>query len=124
MTDDLKVLISSLRAFTAARDWEQFHTPKNLVLALAGEVGELAAEVQWRTDAQISEAATAGTPEIARVRDEMADVLIYLVRLADVLDVDLIEAANAKIDRNEQRYPEHLARGSNEKYDRLRDTQE
>ncbi|WP_194521946.1 nucleotide pyrophosphohydrolase [Cellulosimicrobium sp. JZ28] len=121
---DIEALSERIRAFATARDWEQFHTPKNLVLALAGEVGELAAELQWRTDAQISEAATVGTPEIARVRDEMADVLIYLVRLADVLDVDLIEAANAKIDHNEQRYPEHLARGSNEKYDRLRDTQE
>lgn len=121
---DIEALSERIRAFATARDWQQFHTPKNLALALAGEVGELAAELQWRTDAQISEAAAAGTPEIARVRDEMADVLIYLVRLADVLDVDLIEAANAKIDRNEQRYPEHLARGSNEKYDRLRDTQE
>ncbi|MFE9235253.1 nucleotide pyrophosphohydrolase [Cellulosimicrobium funkei] len=121
---EIEALAERIRAFAVVRDWEQFHTPKNLALALAGEVGELAAELQWRTDAQITEAAATRAPELDRVSDEMADVLIYLVRLADVLDVDLIEAANAKIDRNEQRYPEHLARGSNEKYDRLRDTQE
>ncbi len=121
---DIGSLAQRLRAFAGARDWEEFHTPKNLTLALTGEVGELAAEMQWRSDAQIIEAAATRAPEHDRVRDEMADVLIYLVRLADVLSVDLLEAANAKIDRNEQRYPEHLARGSNEKYDRLRDTQE
>jgi NTP pyrophosphatase (non-canonical NTP hydrolase) len=99
----LDELAGQLREFAAAREWEQFHTPKNLAMALAGEVGELLAELQWLTPgeaARVMEDPAAA----ARMRSELADVTIYLVRLADLLDVDLIEAARAKLADNEHRY--------------------
>ena len=102
-----------LREFTAARDWEQFHTPKNLATALVAEAGELAAEFQWLTAAQ-SSAPT--VEQLERIRAESADVLIYLVRLADKLGFDLLAAAAAKITANEQRYPVDKVRGSSKKY--------
>ncbi len=102
-----------LRHFAAERDWDQFHTPKNLATALVAEAGELAAEFQWLTAAQSS----APTPEqLERIRAESADVLIYLVRLADKLGIDLLAAATAKIATNEQRYPANKVRGSMKKY--------
>lgn len=95
-------LAERLRDFAARRDWEGYHTPKNLAMALCGEAGELIELFQWLTpeesDAIMEERAT-------EVEDELADVFIYLVRLADVLGVDLIKAAHAKIDRNERRFP-------------------
>ena len=97
-------LAGRLRAFAADRGWEQYHTPKNLVMALSGEVGELVALFQWLTPDEASDAMR--DPERrADVLDELADVTIYLVRLADVLGVDLLAAADAKIDRNEDRFP-------------------
>lgn len=99
-------LAQRLRTFADARDWHQYHTPKNLVMALSGEVGELTALFQWLTPDQ--SAKWQNNPELAaNVRDELADVAIYLVRLADVLGVDLLEEARAKIDRNEHRFPPH-----------------
>lgn len=105
----LEQLTARLRAFAAARDWEQFHDPKNLAMALAGEVGEVLEIFQWLTPEQA--AAVRAGPRSEDVADELADVLIYLVRLADVLDVDLIAAAHAKIARNESRYPVETVRG-------------
>ncbi|GAA4862730.1 nucleotide pyrophosphohydrolase [Saccharopolyspora cebuensis] len=101
---DLDGLAHRLRDFAAARDWEQHHSPKNLVMALGGEVGELTALFQWLTE---QESATAAhDPRLGpQVRDELADVLIYLVRLADRLDVDLLAEAEAKVQRNETRFP-------------------
>jgi NTP pyrophosphatase (non-canonical NTP hydrolase) len=101
---DLVELTERLRAFAAARDWEPFHTPKNLVMALTGEVGELTELFQWLTPEE-SVGVMADEVRAAAVRDELADVLLYLVRLADVLEVDLGAAANAKITRNETRVP-------------------
>lgn len=99
-----------LREFAAARDWDQFHDPKNLTMALAGEVGELIEHFQWLTPTEsrdvLSDEATADA-----VRDELADVAIYLSRLADVLGVDLLEAAFDKIERNEARYPADAVKG-------------
>ncbi len=107
-----------MRIFADARDWGQFHTPKNLVRALAGEVGELAAEVQWLSDVGIQD--LLGDAERRQSLDgELADVLIYLVRLADVCGVDLVAAAHAKVDLNERRYPTDLAKGTHEKYTSL-----
>ncbi|MCW2879642.1 MAG: nucleotide pyrophosphohydrolase [Sphaerisporangium sp.] len=112
MTEKVERLAARLRDFARERDWEQFHTPKNLAMALAGEVGELVAELQWLTP---SESAHPDDETLARVRSEIADVTIYLVRLADLLDVDLMDAANAKLDENGRRYdPEHY-RGSSRK---------
>ena len=98
--DDLRL---RLRAFAAERDWEQYHTPKNLAMALAGEVGELLEIFQWLTPQQSTE--VMATDRADDVRDELADVAIYLVRLADILGVDLAEVAHAKTLRNEDRFP-------------------
>jgi NTP pyrophosphatase (non-canonical NTP hydrolase) len=100
----LAELADRLRDFAAARDWEPYHTPKNLVMALSGETGELTDLFQWLTPEQSAAAMT--DPDLAgKVEDELADVLLYLVRLADVLGVDLAAAGHAKIDRNEHRFP-------------------
>ncbi|HZR54918.1 MAG TPA: nucleotide pyrophosphohydrolase [Streptosporangiaceae bacterium] len=106
--DDLAL---RLREFVSARDWDQFHTPKNLAMALAGEVGELLAELQWLTPEE-SEGIMADPESAARMRSELADVTIYLVRLADLLGVDLIEAARAKLAESDLRYDVENYRGS------------
>lgn len=112
---NLQSLSTALQAFADARDWQQFHSPKNLVMALTGEVGELNEIFQWLTEAE--SARVAQQPETATaVRDELADVLMYLVRLADVLGVDLDAAVADKLRRNGERYPVDKARGSSRKY--------
>jgi len=98
-----------LRDFARERDWEQFHTPKNLAMALAGEVGELLEIFQWLTPEQAAEVMDSGRAD--EVRDELADVTIYLVRLADILGVDLLEVANAKLELNHHRFPPGDVRG-------------
>ena len=104
-----------LRAFAAERDWERFHTPKNLVMALTGEVGELTELFQWRTEQE--SARVMADPELAgAVRDEMADVLAYLLRLADVLGVDLESALIEKIAKNAAKYPVDTSRSVATKY--------
>jgi dCTP diphosphatase len=94
----------SLRDFAVARDWGQFHKPKNLAMALAGEVGELLAEMQWLTDNQVHE--KLADPETrGAIEEEAADVFLYLVQLADVWAVDLVQVAHAKVTRNDDRFP-------------------
>ncbi len=116
MADSLLELRDALRAFAAARDWDQFHSPRNLATALAVEAAELLEPFQWLSEEQ----SRALTPETrAAVEEELADVLLYLVRLADKLDVDLAAAARAKILKNGQKYPVEKARGSSRKYDAL-----
>src|SRR5258708_1597206 len=110
-----------LRDFAAERDWEQFHSPKNLVMALAGEVGELTEIFQWLTP---DESASVMMDAAGRVREEMADVLAYLLRLADVLDVDLETALAEKIVKNAMKYPVGAARSVATKYTDLPDTGE
>jgi len=105
----------ALREFAAERDWEQFHTPKNLVMALLAEAGELTEIFQWLTPDQA--AAAMSDPAVAEhIREEMADVFGYLLRLADVLDVDVERALSAKIPKNAVKYPVHRARGNATKY--------
>lgn len=115
---ELADLQRSLSEFAARRDWQQFHTPKNLAMALAGESGELVALFQWLTPEQSATIMTR-PDEADQVRAELADVFAYLLRLADILDIDLANALRAKITLNESRYPEDLARGRADKYDRL-----
>lgn len=107
---DLADLTARMRAFTEARDWGRFHDLKSLTLALVGEVGEVAELVQWLPAEQAS-----GTAEGSRLRDrlgeELADVLLYLVRLADVAGIDLTAAAVAKLATNDQRFPPEGRRG-------------
>ena len=109
MNTSLADLVATLREFAAERDWEQFHTPKNLAMALAGEAGELLAEFQWLTPEQ---SANLTPDQRAAVAEEMADVLIYLCRLADVTGIDLLDAASAKLEANRTRYSVDAAKGS------------
>lgn len=112
---DVSGLARALRVFAAQRDWQGFHTPKNLVMALTGEVGELVEIFQWLTPEQSG--GVGSDPATARhVRDELADVLIYLVRLADVLGVDFEQAVRAKLEANARKYPSDKVRGSSTKY--------
>uniref|UniRef100_A0A8C2W275 dCTP pyrophosphatase 1 n=2 Tax=Chinchilla lanigera TaxID=34839 RepID=A0A8C2W275_CHILA len=101
--------------FAAERDWDQFHQPRNLLLALVGEVGELAELFQWKSDAEPGPPAWP-LKERAALQEELSDVLIYLVALAARCHVDLPQAVLSKMDTNRQRYPVHLSRGSARKY--------
>ncbi len=101
---DFEALGQRLADFARARDWERFHNPRNLAAALSVEAAELLEVFQWMTDAE-ADAVMDAPDRAAAVRDECADVLIYLVRLAGVLGVDLMAEANAKVDRNEERFP-------------------
>ena len=110
--DRLTELQRRVAAFAAARDWDQFHSPKNLAMALSVEASELLEEFQWLTEEQSRSLAR---PTRARAL-EMADVLIYLLRLADKLDVDLPRAATDKLALNELKYPADRVRGDARKY--------
>ena len=114
--DPLIALRDALRVFAAERDWERFHAPKNLAAALSVEAAELLEPFQWLSEAE-SQALPPETLEA--VRREMADVLLYLVRLADRLDVDLAQAARDKMVLNAAKYPVERARGRSTKYDAL-----
>lgn len=93
-----------MREFTRARDWDQFHDPKSLLLAMVGEVGELSELLQWLPADQAADLA-AEEPLHSRLGEEISDVLIYLVRLADVLSIDLPATVHAKIDAAQLRFP-------------------
>lgn len=111
-------LAKALDRFAAERAWGQFHSPKNLAMALTAEVGELAEIFQWLTEEASKSVAT--NPDTATaVRDELADVTLYLVRLASVLGVDLNEAVNQKLQKNAAKYPVDKAHGTHKKYDKL-----
>ena len=113
ISEALRALQHRLAAFAAARDWERFHSPKNLAMALSVEAAELVEEFQWLTETE----STQLEPERKeRVRLELADVFIYLLRLADRLDVDLTRAAEDKIALNERKYPVERVRGDARKY--------
>lgn len=106
-------LAQRLREFAQERDWEQFHSPKNLVMALSVEASELLEHFQWLNEEQSCQLKPA---DLAAVTEEIADVQLYLIRLADILGVDILEAANRKIDRNAEKYPADKVRGSSKKY--------
>ncbi|MDD4930288.1 MAG: nucleotide pyrophosphohydrolase [Gallionella sp.] len=112
-TSDLHLLRDKLRVFAQAREWDQFHSPKNLSMALMVETAELMEHFQWMTEAQSSDLAAVQKDAVA---DELADVLLYLVRLSDKLEVDLCAAALQKIDKNAVKYPADQVRGSAKKY--------
>lgn len=113
---DLEGLRTRLSDFAAARDWDQFHSPKNLAMALSGEAGELLEVFQWLTDEQSRRLDDKARSAAA---DEIADVLLYLVRLADKLGLDPLAEAQRKLADNERRYPVEKARGSAKKYTEL-----
>lgn len=113
MSNDLQSLTQSLREFAKARDWEQFHAPKNLAAALSVEAAELLEHFQWLTEEQ-SRHLSAGKK--ADVASEAADVLLYLLQLCDKLEINLVDAALEKMVVNDRKYPVGLAKGTSKKY--------
>ncbi len=111
--DALHDLKLRLREFAAERDWDQFHSPKNLSMALIAEAAELIEHFQWLTEAQSTQLPP---DKLDEVKHELADILLYLIRVADKLDIDLIQAAHNKIKLNEQKYPAKRVKGSAKKY--------
>ncbi|HTO43467.1 MAG TPA: nucleotide pyrophosphohydrolase [Burkholderiales bacterium] len=114
--DRLGILQAQLREFAAQREWDQFHTPKNLVMALAAEAGELVEPFQWLTPEQSTRLSDQTRAEVEL---EAADVLLYLLRLCDKLEIDLVAAGEKKLKLNAERYPADKARGKALKHDRL-----
>ena len=113
---ELESLREQLQDFAAERDWDQFHSPKNLAMALSAEAGELLEVFQWLTEVQ----SRSLPPDAqAAASDEIADVLLYLIRLSDELGIDLIAAAQGKLLANAEKYPVDKARGTSRKYTEL-----
>ncbi len=116
MPDSIAALTARIREFVAARDWQQYHNPKDMAVAIAAEAGELMQHFVWQQPEQVERRAAEKRDEIA---SEIADVGILLFEMADLLGLDLGEVMEAKIARNEQRYPAEKARGNNLKYNEL-----
>ena len=116
MSNTIEDLTGEIRAFRDARDWMQFHAPKEMAVAIAAEAGELLQHFVWQSPEQSEQRARERKQEIG---DEMADVALLLFEMADNLGVDLAAAMRAKLARNEVRYPLEKARGSNRKYSEL-----
>jgi len=108
--DDLR---SAIRVFIGVRDWEQFHSPKNLAMALSVEVSEIVEHFQWLTE---EESRNLPPEKLAEIREEIGDVMIYLTEFADKLDIDPVEAAKSKVTINGQKYPADLVKGKASKY--------
>ncbi|MFN8234112.1 MAG: nucleotide pyrophosphohydrolase [Actinomycetota bacterium] len=106
---DVGAVQAQLRTFAAERDWERFHSPKNIVMALAGETGELVEVFQWLTE---RESEGLSVEQKAAASEEIADIVIYLLRLADLLDISIAEAVQAKMQLNAKTYPVDLAKGN------------
>lgn len=115
---DLEYFTQRVDAFAEERDWAQFHSVRSLVLALVGEVGELAEVVQWTSDAEL-DAFLKDPANKARLGEELADVLLYALRLASVAHISLTDALEAKLAVNAAKYPVERVRGSSVKYDQL-----
>lgn len=113
---DLKDIAQRLREFARERDWEQFHSPKNLAMALSVEVAELLEVFQWLTE---DESKKLSPEAVAAANDEVADVLLYLISISDKLGIDLISAASKKLSENAKKYPIEKARGTSKKYTKL-----
>ncbi len=113
MSRDIEALKLRLREFAAVRDWDQYHSPKNLSMALIAEAAELVEHFQWLTEAQ---SAQLKPDKLAEVEAELADIFIYLIRTADKLNIDLIDAVKKKIEHNAHKYPAEQVRGSAKKY--------
>jgi dCTP diphosphatase len=116
MSNELNLLRDDIRKFAEERDWDQFHSPKNLAAALVVEAAELLENFQWLTE---EESKNLSEDKQARVKAELSDVFIYLIRLADKLNVELISAANEKIVSNAEKYPIAKAKGNANKYNEL-----
>jgi NTP pyrophosphatase (non-canonical NTP hydrolase) len=113
LIDSLDHLRARINQFVKERDWEQFHSPKNLTMAMIVEAAELVEHFQWITE---EESLNLSADKNVEVGQELADTFVYLLRIAEVCGIDLIAAANDKIDLNAKKYPVEKARGSNAKY--------
>ena len=111
--NDLDELRARINNFADERDWNQFHSPKNLSMALIVETGELVEQFQWLKE---SESYDLSKEKLAAVEEEIADIFVYLIRIAHQLDIDLVVAAKKKIELNESKYPAEIVRGSAKKY--------
>jgi dCTP diphosphatase len=116
MSQEIEAIQAQLREFARARDWEQFHSPKNLASALSVEAAELLEIFQWLTEEQ---SRNMPAEKKARVAAELADVMLYTLQLADKLGIDLLKAARDKLIVNESKYPVDLAKGRSDKYTEL-----
>lgn len=114
---EIKQLLQRIREFAEQRDWQQFHSPKNVSMALSVEAAELLEHFQWMTEAESKNVKSEQKVEIA---DEAADVFLYLLRLCDELDIDLVQSAHQKIDKNALKYPIEKSKGNATKYNRLK----
>ena len=112
-SDSLENLKTRLREFAGERDWDQFHSPKNLSMALIAEAAELIEHFQWLTQ---EESSNLPADKLKEVGQELADILIYLIRIADKLGIDLVQAADRKIDLNAVKYPAEVVKSSAKKY--------
>ncbi|HEY3299367.1 MAG TPA: nucleotide pyrophosphohydrolase [Methylophilaceae bacterium] len=112
-TDSLLSLIGRINRFVEERDWAQFHSPKNLAMAMIVEAAEVVEHFQWMSE---QESRDLDEPTKEKVGQELSDTLVYLLRIAEVCGIDLIAAANKKIDLNAQKYPVEKCKGSNAKY--------
>lgn len=117
----LKELARRMASFAAAREWDQFHSPRNLLLALVGEVGELSEIFQWKGEVPRG-LSDWNDAEKEHLGEELSDVLLYLVRLADVCNVNLGESALRKLEKNGTKYPVELCKGNSKKYSELAHT--
>ena len=113
MTDSLQEIRSRIQALVEERDWQQFQSPKNLAMAMIVEAAELVEHFQWMTEQESREVSAEKKEQIGQ---ELADTFVYMLRIADVLEIDLIDATNRKLDINAKKYPVEKARGRNDKY--------
>ena len=111
--DSIEQLRARVNQFVEERDWTQFHSPKNLAMAMIVEASEVVEHFQWMTE---EESRNLSAEQKKQVGQELSDTLVYLLRIAEVCDIDLLEAANQKIDLNAKKYPVDKAKGSNAKY--------
>ncbi|HJO93201.1 MAG TPA: nucleotide pyrophosphohydrolase [Victivallales bacterium] len=113
---DIDILKKKIKQFSDDRNWEQFHSPKNLSMALIVEAAELVEQFQWLTE---NESLCLDEDKLSNVRDEIADILIYLIRLSDRLKIDILEAASDKLKKNAIKYPKNKSFGKSSKYNEL-----
>ncbi|MFA4872975.1 MAG: nucleotide pyrophosphohydrolase [Patescibacteria group bacterium] len=114
--DSIETLLNKIRAFTNARDWDQYHNPKDLAISLVLEAAEVLEHFQWKNGEELALYLDAQKGEVS---DELSDVLVYLLMLSDKLGIDLITAAQKKIRKNEAKYPIEKSKGKNTKYTKL-----
>lgn len=114
-SDSLAQIENLIEQFATAREWDKFHTPKNLVLAAVAEMGELAELLQWKSDLEVASFLTSEQGK-QRMSEEIADVVIYLIRLCQKSQIDLIDAINTKVQLNSAKYPIDLSKGNSKKY--------